>query len=193
MGDKLARQLSKLGNVGKGISDSVGHDTSGQGLTGVDIAAALSLAKVTRVEELMIRYIYVHDYGVYEEMVRAIHLAAFEKWRESWNWRMTPFLFLRLTDAAIIESLEPRICITCKGVGSFQLSDAQPFVDCQTCNGVGRIKLTDKERARRCGVKADNFRHQLASRYVKLLSFVQAVPQSGERKILKALRMGGGR
>lgn len=191
MGDRLARQLSKLGNVGKGLSDSVGHDTSGQGLTGVDIAAALSLAKVTRVEELMIRYIYAHDFGVYDEMVLAIHTAASVKWLTSWNWRMAPDMFKRLTDAAIIESLEPRICITCKGIGRFQVVEAQPFVNCQTCDGVGRIRPTDKERARRCGVKADNFRHHLANRYVKLLSFVQAVPQEAERKIRKALRTSG--
>ena len=75
-----------------------------------------------------------------------------------------------LSVAAIFERIEPH-CFQCRGAGEVIVADLK--VVCPSCKGFAVHRYSDKQRARMCGLKADDW-PQWESRYMLVMGILWA-------------------
>lgn len=164
-----------------------GGGTPGLGITGLDVAGALSMGGAGEGETLMVLAKWVQDtsaqarlfYVVYDDIVK---LATEEKWQVP----VGAHRLRRLTRLAIAEIIDAKTCQACQG-RQWVLNGAIPKV-CQACNGSGRRDWSAATRYHAVGIHRSNWLRTWARRYIDIMSIVAAYDSQG----LRALRRGVG-
>src|SRR3990172_7609388 len=108
-----------------------------------DISGALGLLKVER-HRLWIHVAYAHHLQFYQELKRLILTDIVNQYAHE-RWDNRPGMLSKLIDAAVLETLQSPVCMTCNGQRSL-LVDARPVV-CEVCNGSGLERKSDYWRA----------------------------------------------
>lgn len=172
--------LTKLTSAGRSDLSVVGHDTSKQNLTWVEVATALSFAKVSRTEYLAALYAYAHDYSVQSELYYQLEVQAIEL---AIDWELTVRLFRRMFKLALAEALQPGVCATCHGTREFRTGPTSPAIPCKTCRATGRQVVDDHDRAKLLDMSYSNYRQHWRKRYEQLREWVDSKPRAVVEKL----------
>lgn len=158
--ERVAQQLSKLTSI-RSISDP-NHiaSTSLNKVTGIDISAACSYAKLTEPQRAFIWYLFTHDYVSlqslrFEVFNLAHRMAAHNGWSNS-------LLVSGMAKLVITEVTQSSICEACNGTGT------QHQRDCTPCKGTGRRNIRDAGRAAELELTLHAYRRTWAARYQRI-------------------------
>jgi len=161
--------------------------TPGIGLTGMDIAGALSMGGASHAETMMVMHKWVQDksaqlplfYSVYDEVVK---MAIAHKWKAIKGKE----IFRALTRLAIAEVTDAKCCPTCGGRGEVWRKGANVPMVCRTCNGIRRKEWTDAMRYRLLEIDRKAWERTWEIRYPAVMAVVRGFESRG----LAALRNG---
>ncbi len=141
-------------------------------LTPEDIAAALGMIQ-DPVARLYFRVKWVHQYAFGEELALSFRRRAATT-LDIGTWRVPrKDWMLDLCYLALVESIDPHICVWCKGRGSAQVESR--IVVCDNCKGSGHKAPTDTDRARLMGASKSSWSDTWGKRYQEIQTLVDRV------------------
>lgn len=166
---------------------AVGGGTPRLGLTGLDIAGALSMGGARREESLMVMLKWVQDKSVQEPLFyilydRVVGLAV----KRGWKVRKGEEFLRKLTRLAIAEIATPNLCPTCNGRREVWLRGESLPTKCPHCNGVGVRDMEDQDRAALVGITKSSWCELWRDRYPEVRGIMERVEAAG----LSALSRG---
>lgn len=141
-------------------------------LTPEDVAAALGMIQ-DPVARLYFRVKWVNQYSFAEELAcdfrtRVAVTLDIGKWRvprKEWIFDMCCL--------ALAESIDPHVCLWCKGRGSAEIDSR--VVMCDNCKGTGHKQPTDSDRARLMGALKSSWSDTWGKRYQEIQTLIDRV------------------
>jgi hypothetical protein len=123
------------------------------GITGLDVAGALGMGRLTHPAYLFGLLKYCSDHNVLSRIDRIMrgHVAAIGK---SSRWFLTDDQIAGLARLAIVENIHCPVCDRCHGSGEIA---ARP---CDKCAGSGRIPMSARRRAEIAGIPWTTWRRE---------------------------------
>ncbi len=141
-------------------------------LTPEDVAAALGMIQ-DPVARLYFRVKWVNQHAFAEELsltfsrrvYTTISIGAWRVPRPAWIFDMCCL--------ALAESIDPHVCMWCKGRGSAEIDSR--VVMCDNCKGTGHKAPTDSDRARLMGALKSSWSDTWGKRYQEIQTLVDRV------------------
>jgi hypothetical protein len=166
--------LAKL-NPASQRYDSISHGTSKDGLTGLDVAAALSMAKLRPLAYQYARAKYALDEDARETLFLMLINVAKRKWGDD---RAEYVAYLTIT-----RNIDSNRCRSCHGTGFNR--KAKP---CKACNGSGVYQATDAQNARVMGISRQAYSKTWAERVTEMDRIMTVTDQQVRSRVGWALR-----
>lgn len=148
-----------------------------QRMTPADVAAKLS--KASRGASLLGRVKVAGQGELVPDLIRELRTVVIQMHIPWPTNKMT--LLPKLSQTALLEVVDPKVCRTCKGVGHLPVEAKQ--VTCEDCNG-GRYAWTDYARARSCGLHHQDWKRRWNRVYLQILT----IPWTWEGEVREALK-----
>ncbi len=141
-------------------------------LTPEDIAAALGMIQ-DPVARLYFRVKWVNQYGFAEELARTFSRRVYTTLQIG-TWRVPrPEWIFDMCCLALSESIDPHVCMWCKGRGSAQVESR--VVICDNCKGYGNKLPTDTDRAKMMGALKSSWSDTWGKRYQEIQILIDRV------------------
>jgi len=150
-----------------------------------DISGALGFLKVER-HRLWIHVAYAHHLQFYTDLKRLILTDIVNQYvHERWDNR--PGMLSKLIDAAVLETLQTPVCMTCNGQKSL-LVDARSVI-CDSCKGSGLERKSDYWRAKMCEIHRELWKRHWKNRYSQVLDIVRGLDYAAKQAFANRLTM----
>ncbi len=180
-----ARLLSSLAPT----SQSWGTPITGRDpdrLTPADIARAAASVR----SELAYRWILCRyaDYRGQRDLValQGLIVAELQDWANRRGWKLRSNgkepgtgKLGRLAILWIAESLHPRRCPACHGLGETFNRETKASETCAHCGGRGHVRWSQSERARWMGIRHSAYQKRWARRYYRLQMYMSVIEEEG--------------
>lgn len=158
--------------------NSISPGTSGDSLTGLDVAAALSMAKLRPLAYHYARAKYALDEQSRIELFRCLVNVVKRKWGDQ---RAEIVAYLTIT-----RNVDSNRCRKCNGTGM-----NNKFKPCRKCDGSGMYIATDAETARIMGITRQAYGVRWAGRVIEMDRIMANTDQQVRSGVRWALREPG--
>ena len=136
-----------------------------------DISGALGFLKLER-HRLWIHVAYAHHLDFYQDLKTLILTDIVNQYAHE-QWDNRPGMLGKLIDAAVLETLQTPVCMTCNGQKSVLVDSRQ--VTCENCKGSGMERKSDYWRASVCEIHRELWKRHWRDRYSYVLDIVRGL------------------
>jgi hypothetical protein len=162
--------------------DSVSPGTGGDAVTGLDVAAALSMAKLTPLAEEYARARYALDEQAREMLHAMLANIIKRRYRQTSGPKITDPQAESLAYLVITRNVDTRRCRKCNGTGYNREQK-----ECRTCRGSGVYTASAAQNARVIGVSPQAYGQSWAKRVADMDTLVAELDRQVKSGVRRAL------